>query len=79
MRSSNPALSEKRFHVRAYDAEGTMTLQGTATKALLLILIVIIAGAMLWNAAPPLAGTTDVIQEEGKLAQLTDVPGMIYG
>ena len=51
MRTSNPALKEGTFTgLRAAAGEPAMTLQGTATKSFLLILLTVFAASFTWNA-----------------------------
>jgi uncharacterized YccA/Bax inhibitor family protein len=51
MRTANPALKEKAFTgLRAGVGEPAMTLQGTATKSFLLILLTIFSASFTWNA-----------------------------
>lgn len=51
MRTANPALKDGTFRgVRAAPGEAVMSLQGTATKSLLLILLTVFAAGFTWNA-----------------------------
>jgi uncharacterized YccA/Bax inhibitor family protein len=51
MRTSNPALKENTFsNLRAAAGEPAMTLQGTATKSFVLLLLTIFAASFTWNA-----------------------------
>ncbi len=51
MRTANPALKERTFtQYRAGVGEPTMTLQGTATKSFLLILLTVFSASFTWNA-----------------------------
>ncbi|HUQ84340.1 MAG TPA: Bax inhibitor-1/YccA family protein [Gemmatimonadaceae bacterium] len=51
MRTSNPALKENTFTgTRAAAGEPAMTLQGTATKSLVLILLTVFSASFTWNA-----------------------------
>jgi len=51
MRTANPALKEGTFTgVRAAPGEPVMTLQGTATKSLVLVLLTVFAASFTWNA-----------------------------
>jgi uncharacterized YccA/Bax inhibitor family protein len=51
MRTANPALKDSTFRgVRAAPGEAAMSLQGTATKSLLLILLTVFAAGFTWNA-----------------------------
>src|SRR5678815_6123676 len=51
MRTSNPALKGNTFTgARAAAGEPAMTLQGTATKSFLLILLTIFSASFTWNA-----------------------------
>jgi uncharacterized YccA/Bax inhibitor family protein len=49
MRTSNPALGEKTFSLRAAQGEESMTIQGTVNKSAILIGIIIFAGALSWS------------------------------
>jgi uncharacterized YccA/Bax inhibitor family protein len=49
MRTSNPALGEKTFSLRAAQGEESMTIQGTVNKSAILIAIIIFAGAISWT------------------------------
>lgn len=53
MESSNPALMGRPFSsgIRANAASGTMTIQGTTTKTLILLLLVALPAAYVWNIA----------------------------
>ena len=60
MRSSNPALKENTFTgVRAAAGEPAMTLQGTATKSLLLIILTVFSASFTWNAVA--SGNTAIL------------------
>jgi uncharacterized YccA/Bax inhibitor family protein len=51
MRTANPALKERTFSdVRAAAGEPAMSLQGTATKSLLLVLVTVFSASFTWNA-----------------------------
>ena len=51
MRTANPALKERTFtEVRAAAGEPAMSLQGTATKSLVLVLLTVFAASFTWNA-----------------------------
>ena len=51
MRTANPALKEQKFtEVRAAAGEAAMTLQGTATKSLVLVLLTVFSASFTWNA-----------------------------
>ena len=51
MRSANPALKEKAFSgVRAAVNEPAMTVQGTTTKSLLLVLLTVFSASFTWTA-----------------------------
>jgi uncharacterized YccA/Bax inhibitor family protein len=51
MRTANPALKEQKFtEVRAAAGEPAMTLQGTATKSLVLVLLTVFSASFTWNA-----------------------------
>jgi uncharacterized YccA/Bax inhibitor family protein len=51
MRTANPALKERTFtDVRAAAGEPAMSLQGTATKSLLLVLVTVFSASFTWNA-----------------------------
>jgi uncharacterized YccA/Bax inhibitor family protein len=51
MRTANPALKEGTFTgIRAAAGEAAMTLQGTATKSMLLLLLTVFAASFTWRA-----------------------------
>jgi uncharacterized YccA/Bax inhibitor family protein len=51
MRTGNPALKDNTFTgVRAAPGEAAMSLQGTATKSFLLILLTVFSASFTWNA-----------------------------
>jgi uncharacterized YccA/Bax inhibitor family protein len=51
MRTANPALKERTFtDIRAAAGEPAMSLQGTATKSLLLVLLTVFSASFTWNA-----------------------------
>lgn len=49
MRTSNPALGDNTFNLRAAQGEESMTIQGTVNKSAILIGIIIFAGALSWS------------------------------
>lgn len=49
LRTSNPALGEKTFSLRAAQGEESMTIQGTVNKSAILIGILILTGAVSWS------------------------------
>ena len=53
MRSSNPSLNDKVFQNLVYEPSAQMTLQGTVTKSLVLLMIVVATASYSW-------GQTDV-------------------
>ena len=60
MRTSNPALKENTFSgMRAAAGEPVMTLQGTATKSFVLILLTVFAASFTWNAVA--SGNTGIL------------------
>ena len=51
MRTANPALKERTFTgVRAAAGEPALSLQGTATKSFVLVLLTVFAASFTWNA-----------------------------
>ena len=51
MRTANPALKERTFtDIHAAAGEPAMSLQGTATKSLLLVLLTVFSASFTWNA-----------------------------
>ncbi|HEX6053947.1 MAG TPA: Bax inhibitor-1/YccA family protein, partial [Gemmatimonadaceae bacterium] len=51
MRTANPALKERTFtDIRAAVGEPAMSLQGTATKSLVLVLLTVFSASSTWNA-----------------------------
>ena len=60
MRTANPALKERTFtDIRAAAGEPTMSLQGTATKSLLLVLLTVFSASFTWNAVA--SGNTGIL------------------
>jgi len=60
MRTSNPALKDNTFSgVRVAAGEPAMTLQGTATKSLLLIMLTVFSASFTWNAVA--SGNTAIL------------------
>ena len=52
MRSGNPALNEETFaQFRGYEQASSMTIEGTATKAAILLAVVVAAASITWNRA----------------------------
>jgi uncharacterized YccA/Bax inhibitor family protein len=51
MRTGNPALSDRAFsgYMRVSQADAAMTIQGTANKALLLLLCVLLTASWMWS------------------------------
>jgi uncharacterized YccA/Bax inhibitor family protein len=60
MRTANPALKESTFTgVRAAPGEAAMTLEGTATKSLVLLLLTVFAASFTWRAVA--SGNTAIV------------------
>ncbi len=60
MRTANPALKERTFtDVRAAAGEPAMSLQGTATKSLILVLLTVFSASFTWNAVA--SGNTGIL------------------
>ncbi len=55
MRTSNPALGDNTFTAVGRVARGdeAMTIQGTANKAILLLLCVLVTASWIWSMTPP--------------------------
>lgn len=73
MRTSNPALKEGTFvGARAGAGEPAMTLQGTATRSLVLVLLTLFAAAFTWDAVaggnPGIVGPATLVGGLGGLA-----------
>ncbi|MDF2455610.1 MAG: hypothetical protein K0R51_1603 [Cytophagaceae bacterium] len=49
LRTSNPALGDKTFSLRAAQGEESMTIQGTVNKSAILIGLLIVSGAVSWS------------------------------
>ena len=49
MRTSNPTLSEKVFERAGYGSGNTMTINGTVNKVGILLLLVLVPAAYMWN------------------------------
>lgn len=49
MRTSNPALSDKAFSLRAAAGEDVMTIKGTVNKSFILIGIIVFSAAITWS------------------------------
>ena len=50
MRTANPALNDKTFaQFDVYDAPTTMTVKGTATKTVMLLLLLVLAAGFTWS------------------------------
>lgn len=49
MRTSNPALNDNAFSLRASAGEGVMTIQGTVNKSFILIGLIIFSAAISWS------------------------------
>jgi len=75
MRSANPALKEGTFTgVRAAVNEPAMTLQGTATKSLVLLLLTIFSASFTWTAVAK--GNLGIV---GPAALVGGLGGLIVG
>jgi uncharacterized YccA/Bax inhibitor family protein len=73
MRTGNPALKESTFTtVHAGVGEPAMTLRGTATKSLVLVLLTLFAAGFTWNAV--LAGRPEIV---GPAALVGGIGGFI--
>ncbi len=80
MRTANPALNEQTFTAQVGTAPGVMTLEGTASKTLLLLGIVVLVAGLLWTrllGAIEAAGA-QVIEQEGYMRALSGVPGTVW-
>lgn len=80
MRTSNPVLKDDTFD--GFMAESTtMTLEGTAWKSLLLTMIVMVSGGWAYQSCMEklVYLEPEVIEEAGKIATLSHVPGSIIG
>ena len=53
MRSSNPSLNDKVFQNLVYEPGAQMTLQGTVTKSLVLLMIVVATASYSWGQTNP--------------------------
>jgi uncharacterized YccA/Bax inhibitor family protein len=51
MRTSNPALNDNAFSLRAAAGEGVMTIQGTVNKSFILIGLIIFSASISWSQA----------------------------
>jgi uncharacterized YccA/Bax inhibitor family protein len=60
MRTANPALNKKTFREFAVAAEHAMTIQGTATKTLVLLLVLMITASWMWKRASAGLATGDM-------------------
>ena len=80
MRSGNPALNDSSFTSVGSSADN-MTLEGTATKTLLALLLVVVAAGYTFHLSTSelVAKDVQVIEEEGRLAQLGSVPASTWG
>jgi uncharacterized YccA/Bax inhibitor family protein len=68
MRTSNPALKDEVFEIQASVGESAMTIQGTVTKAFILIGIIIFSGAISWAQ-----------YAQGGPAMILTIGGAIFG
>ncbi len=76
MRTSNPALNESVFRVQSTSATDVMTLEGTASKTMMLLGIVVLVAGIVWKMVYPAiaAAGAEVVQQQGYMRGLTVVP-----
>jgi uncharacterized YccA/Bax inhibitor family protein len=81
MRTGNPALNNQVFQIEDRTASTTMTLEGVATKTMVLLAVVVVVSAVVWWQVWPMlekAGS-ETVQIEGFTRSLSNVPGAVYG
>lgn len=76
MRTANPALNDNVFRTEADTMSTTMTLEGTATKTLALLGILVIVAGIVWTRimAELVALDAGVIQQAGRMRGLSELP-----
>jgi uncharacterized YccA/Bax inhibitor family protein len=76
MRTSNPALNESVFRIEGTSATDVMTLEGTASKTMMLLGIVVLVAGIVWKMVYPAiaAAGAEVVQQPGYMRGLTVVP-----
>src|SRR4051812_11748787 len=74
----NPALSSDIFS-DAGTSDRSMTIQGTAFKTLLLVMIVFVGGVFSWTHTMGYSASFEVVKNPGYERLLTNVPGSVYG
>lgn len=81
MRSGNPALSEKTFQIEDSTTSTVMTLEGTATKTMILLGIVVLVAAVTWSQTYAALETAEVsVHEiEGYTRSISQLPGASWG
>ena len=81
MRTGNPTLNDQVFRIEDRTVSTTMTLEGTATKTMILLAIVVAVSAVVWWQVWPMleAAGAQVVEVEGFTRSLSKVPGTLYG
>ena len=79
MRTGNPTLNDQVFRIEDRTVSTTMTLEGVATKTMLLLGIVVAVSAVVWWQIWPMLQGAQVHQPEGYTRVLANVPGAVYG
>ncbi len=81
MRTGNPALSEKVFRIEDVSAADVMTLEGTATKTMVLLGVLVIVAGIVWSQtyAALEAKEIGVVETQGYTRSLTQLPGATWG
>ena len=81
-RTGNPALGEEVFNSnREYSTSDTMTLEGTAVKTMILLVLVIVSAAFTWTSTAHLLNYNDVgiVETQGQINSLSHVPSQVWG
>lgn len=81
MRTANPALNAEVFRIEDRAVSSVMTLEGTATKTLVLLGIVVAVAAVVWSQTMTALqiGEAVTIETAGRIRSLSEVPGRVWG
>jgi uncharacterized YccA/Bax inhibitor family protein len=81
MRTSNPALNENVFRIEGTSTANVMTIEGTASKTMVLLGIVVLVAGIVWQMVYPAiaAAGAQVVENEGAMRGLTAIPANCWG
>jgi uncharacterized YccA/Bax inhibitor family protein len=80
MRTSNPVLNDQVFRIEDRSVSTVMTLEGTATKTLVLLGIAVVVAAIVWSQTMTALQIEEAvtIENAGRIKSLSVVPGLVW-